>query len=176
MSVESTAFLAENTRVTFELQGGLPIFREEYASPQAGKVVLKGLFNQSAHLELLDGSRYRTRSPKKLDKFPTDLVYPLVQLPSKTEVLLLRTPLKLNKGSVPRLHFSTTLDGQRYVFRQTRPGRRGFELWDGLEVEKLVNREGSSKLVPDLMVLSSVPVLLVLLFPWLDSHTITHKQ
>jgi len=176
MSAKNIAFLAENTRVTFELQGRLPILWEEYASPQAGKVVLKGLFNQSAHLELLDGSRYRTRSPKKIDKFPTDLVYPLVELPSKTEVLLLRTPLKLNKGSVPRLRFSTTVDGQRYVYRQVSPGRRGFELWDGLEVEKLVNREASSKLVPDLVVLSSVPVLLVLLFPWLDSHTITYKQ
>jgi hypothetical protein len=176
MSVEGVAFLAENTRVTFELQGGLPIFREEYASPQAGKVVLKGLFNQSAHLELLDGSRYRTRQPRKVEKFPTDLVYPLVRLPSKTEVLLLRTPLKLGQGSVPRLRFSTTLDGQRYVFRQVSPGRRGFELWDGLEVQKLVNRGASSKLVPDLMVLSSVPVLLVLLLPWLDSHTITYKR
>jgi hypothetical protein len=176
MSVERLEYLPQDTRVTFELQGSLPILREEYVSPQAGRVVLKGIFNQSAHIQLLDGSRYRTLSPRKIAKHPTDLVYPVVRLPDRVEVLQLRTPLRLEQGQVPRLRYITALADQGYVFRQISPGRRGFELWDSMEMEKLVNRESRTKLMPDLVLLSSVPVLLVMLFPWLDSQTIMYRQ
>ena len=40
----SLEYLPEDSRVTFELQGGLPVSREQYVSPQAGTIVLKGLF------------------------------------------------------------------------------------------------------------------------------------
>jgi hypothetical protein len=176
MSVERLECLPQDTRVTFELQGSLPILQEEYTSPQAGKIVLKGLFNQSARIQLLDGSRYRTLSPRKIAEYPTDLVYPVVHLPDKVEVLQLRTPLRLEQGKVPRLRYVTTLADRGYVFRQISPGQRGFELWDGMEMEKLVNRESHTKLMPDLVLLSPVPVLLIMLFPWLDSQTIMYRQ
>jgi len=175
MSTEQIEYLPENERIVFSLQGQLPILREQYVSPKAGKVVLKGLFNQSAHIEMLDGTRYRTLGAKKGDKLSNSLEYPVVRLPDKVEVARLRTPLRLQKGVVPQLRYSVALDGQQYVFKQTSPGRRGFELWDGMEMEKLVER-GKPALIPDVILLAPVPVLLVMLFPWVDSQTIMYKQ
>lgn len=175
MSTEQIEYLPENEQITFELQGQLPILREEYASPKAGKVVLKGLFNQSAHIELLDGTRYRTLGAKKGDRMSNELIYPVVRLPDKVEVTRLRTPLHLQKGVVPRLRYTVALDGQQYVFKQVSPGQRGFELWDGMEMQKYVER-GKPALIPDVILLASVPVLLVMLFPWVDSQTIMYKQ
>lgn len=174
MSVEGCEVLPQGLRVTFELQGSLPILREEYASPQVGRVILKGLFNQSAHIELLDGARYRTLSARRTKEFPNDLVYPVVHLPDRAEAMVLHTALRLPKGSVPKMRFTTTLDGEQYVYRQISAGRRGFELWDGMEMQKLVDRVRESKLMPDLNILLPVPALLVALFPWLDSQTIMY--
>ena len=127
MSIEQAQFVPENTRVTFELQNQLPIFREDYRADGVGTVTLRGLFNQRAQITLLDGTRYRTLGARKIADFPTDLVYPLVQVaPHKEEVCLLHTPLHLPPGSVPQLRFWTTLDGEQYVFRQITAGRRGF--------------------------------------------------
>jgi len=170
MSDEHITTIPEETRVTFELQGALPIFRETYYSPQAGTVVIKGFVHQRAHVTLENGTQYRTMAPKKVDDYPTDLSYPVVRLPDKTPVLYLRTPLKTSTDT--RLRFTTVLDGLQYIYRQVSPGKRGFELWDGMEMQKLVARETSSaKLVPDLTVLVPVPALFVLLFPWLDGQT-----
>jgi hypothetical protein len=177
MSVESVRYIAEGTCVTFELCGTLPIFRETYHSPQAGTVVLKGLFNQSAHIELEGGARFRTLSPRKAPAYPTELSYPVVCMPDKRAICTLRTPLKLDKGSVPKLRFVTSLDDQPYVFRQITAGQRGFELWDGLEVNKLVERDTSpAKLIRDSNVLIPVPALLIMLLPWLDNQTIMYRQ
>jgi hypothetical protein len=172
MSVERIVYLPEETRVSFELQGSFPVFRETYYSPQAGTVTLKGLINQSAHIELEDGSRYRTIAPRKARDHPTELSYPVVHLPDKTPVLFVRTPLKTPNDARPRLRFTTSLDDQQYVFRQISPSQRGFELWDSMGMQKLIERQVSpTKLVPDLVLLKPVPVLLVLLIPWLDSQT-----
>jgi hypothetical protein len=169
-------YLESGTRVTFELGGGLPIFREEYRSPQAGTVVLKGLFNQSAHMELLDGTRYRTLSVRKYSEYPTEIVYPVVYLPDKSELCLLRTPIHYDKGSAPRLRFVTDLDGQGYVFKQITAGQRGFELWDILEMNKLVTRPASAKLIRDLDIVEPIPTVFALLFPWFDSQTIVYRR
>lgn len=171
----SLEYLAEDARVTFELQGTLPILRERYVSPQAGTVVLKGFFNPSAHMETLEGKRYRTLSAKRDKAFPNQIVYPVVD-PDRTEVFRLLTPLEVAKGSTPRLRYTTTLDDQQYVYRQISPGRRGFELWDAMEMQRLVRRESGSGLVLDATILTSVPAVLVLLFPWLDSQTIVHRR
>jgi hypothetical protein len=176
MSVERIEYIAAGTRVTFELQGSLPIFRETYRSPQAGTVVLKGLFNQSAHIELLDGTRYRTLAPRKDMLYPNDLTYPVVHLPDKSEMFNLRTPLRFPKGAVPKLRFSASLDDRQYVFKQISPGQRGFELWDGMEMNKLADRGSSAKLIADLTLLVPVPAILILLVPWLDSQTIMYRQ
>jgi hypothetical protein len=169
-------YLPENTRVSLELQGSLPLFRERYVSPQAGTVVLKGIFNQTAHLELLDGSRYRLLSPRQDREYPNQMAYPLVRLPEKAEVCRLRTPIKLEEGHVPRLRYTTMLDGENYVFTQITAGQRGFELWDGMEMQQLVRRERGRGLLPDLTVLTPVPALLVLLFPWLDNQTLMRQS
>jgi len=176
MSLEQLRYVPEHTRISFELQTSVPIFREKYSSPDLGTVLLKGLLNQRAHLELLDGRRYRTRAPRKIDAYPSDLVYPVVHLPDKTETFLLHSPLHFQKGALPRMRFWTQLDDRDYVFRQIGAGQRGFELWDGMEMNKLVNRETPTKLMPDLTVLSPVPAILLLLFPWLDSQTIMYRQ
>jgi hypothetical protein len=177
MSVERIVHIPEETRVTFELQGSLPIFRETYYAPQAGTVVLKGLINQRAHIELQDGSQYRTMPPRKAQDYPMDLSYPVVHLPDKTPVLTLRTPLKTSKDAQPSLRFRTALDEKQYIYKQVSPGRRGFELWDGMGMQKLVERETlAAKLIPDLITLVPVPALLVLLFPWLDSQTAVFRQ
>ena len=177
MSVERVVYIPEETLVTFELQGSLPIFRETYVSPQAGTVVLRGLINQRAFITLEDGSQYRTLVPRKVHDYPMDLTYPVVHLPDKTPALYLRTPLKTAKDGVPSLRFTTSFDDRQYVYRQVSPSRRGFELWDGLGMQKLVERPASPpKLMSDLTVLVSVPALLVLLFPWLDSQTAILRQ
>jgi hypothetical protein len=176
MSTERIKYLDGGTQVSFELGGGLPIFREEYHSPQVGTVVLKGLFNQSAHIELLDGTRYRTLSVRKDNRYPTDIVYPVVHMPGKTELCLLRSPLHYEKGSVPRLRFTTEFDGQGYVFKQITAGQRGFELWDRLEMNKLVDRTASPKLIRDLVIVEPVPAFFALLFPWFDSQTIMYRR
>jgi hypothetical protein len=177
MSAERIKYIPEETLITFELQGALPIFRETYHSPQVGTVTLKGFFNQSAHIELEDGTRYRTLGPRKDKLYPTDLTYPVVHLPDKSAACYMRTPLNLPKGTMPRLRFTTLLDEQQYVFKQISPGRRGFELWDGVEMNRLVERETySAKLIPNLTVLVPVPTLLILLFPWLDSQTVLYRR
>lgn len=176
MSVERLTYVPENTRIHFELRTSVPIFREEYHAPELGTCLLVGLFNQKARLELLDGRRYRTRGPRKIDDYPNDLVYPVVHMPDKSRAFRLHSPLHLQKGSLPRMRFSTQLDGHDYVFRQISAGQRGFQLWDGMEMNKLVDRGPPTKLMPDLTVLFPVPAVLLLLFPWLDSQTIMYRQ
>ncbi|MBN1640945.1 MAG: hypothetical protein JXA09_06895 [Anaerolineae bacterium] len=174
MSTEQRQIVPENTRVAFKLQNRFPVFREEYVAEGVGTVTLTGLFNQRAHIEVAGGARYRTLGARKRSAFPTELIYPLVDVPGKEEVCALHTPLRFESGGMPQLRFWTTLDDEQYVFRQITAGRRGFELWDAMEMNKLVNREVSAKLMPDLSVLYPVPALLILLFPWLDSQTIMH--
>ena len=171
----SLEYLAEDTRVTFELQGTLPILRERYLSPQAGTVVLKGFFSPRAHVETLAGRRYRTLAARKDKTLPNQIVYPVVDA-DRNEVFRLSTPLKFAEGASPRLRYTTTLDDQQYAFRQISPGRRGFELWDAMEMQKLVRREPGAKLVADATVLISVPAVLVLLLPWFDSQTIVQNR
>jgi hypothetical protein len=167
--------LSEGTRVTFELAGALPIFREEYVSAQAGKVVLKGLFNQSAHLHMKDGTRYRTLSPRRDKERLTEMAYPLVRLPERLEVCRLLTPIKLEQGRIPQLRFTVNLDNQHFIYRQIAAGQRGFELWDSMEVNRLVEREPGGSLIAPLRLLAPVPAVLVLLFPWLDHQMVTYR-
>jgi hypothetical protein len=97
-------------------------------------------------------------------------------MPDKSEAFRLHSPLHFQKGTLPRMRFSTQLDGHDYVYRQISAGQRGFELWDGMEMNKLVKREAPTQLMPDLTVLYPVPDVLLLLFPWLDSQTIMYRQ
>jgi hypothetical protein len=103
------------------------------------------------------------------------LAYPVVRLPGRLEVCRLRTPLDLDKGRIPQLRFTVLLEDQYYVFRQITAGQRGFELWDSMEMQRLVQREPGGSLVSNLRVLAPVPTLLLLLFPWLDSQTIPYS-
>ena len=103
------------------------------------------------------------------------IAYPLVRLPGKVEVCRLLTPIQLDKGH-PQLRFTTTLDDQHYIFRQVSLGQRGFELWDSMEMQRLVQREPGRALIADLRILAPIPVLLALLFPWLDSQSIPLKR
>lgn len=164
--------LAEGTLVTFELEGALPLFQERYVSPQVGTVVLRGFFNQRAFLEPLGDARYRTLSPRKDKEQLNKLAYPVVRLPEKVEVFRLLTPLHLDKGKLPQLRFTTLLDDQYYIFKQVSAGARGYELWDSMEVERLVQVEPGGSLVPNLRVNAPVPALLVLLFPWLANQAV----
>jgi hypothetical protein len=168
--------LAEGTLVTFNLEGALPILQERYVSPQAGTIVLRGLFNQRALLEPPGGDRYRTLAPRRDKEQLNMLAYPVVRLPGKTEVFRILSPLHLEKGQVPQMRFTTFLDNQYYIFRQVSAGQRGYELWDSMEVERLVQVEPGGSLVPNLRVNAPVPALLVLLFPWLLSQTILYRQ
>jgi hypothetical protein len=173
--VNSVHYLSENTKVHLKLEGTLPIFRERYVSPQAGTVELRGFWNPTAHLELLDGTRYRTLSPKRDEADFDQMAYPIVHSLDKSSVCRVRTPIVHRPGTDPRLRYKVTLYDQQYVYRQLRPGQRGFELWDALEVNRLVRRESARTLVPELFVLSPVPTLLVLLFPWLDHQHLTAR-
>jgi hypothetical protein len=176
MSLEQLAYLPEGTRVTFELRGALPILREEYHSPQAGTIVLKGFFNQTAHLELLDGSRYCTRSARRDNRYLSEIYFPVLHLPDKTEAFGLRTPIKAGSAT-QRVRFTTLLGEEVYVFKQVSPGKRGFELWESMEVQKLVERaRTAAKLIPDLVVLAPVPAILTLLVPWLDNQTYIYQR
>lgn len=168
--------LAEGTLITFNLEGALPIFQERYVSPQAGTVVLRGFFNQRAWLEPIGGERYRTLGPRK-DKEQLDkLAYPVVRLPDKVEEFRLLSPLHLDKGRLPQMRYTALLDDQYYVFKQVSAGQRGYELWDSMEAERLVQIEPGGSLVPNFRANTPVPALLVLLFPWLASQTILYKQ
>jgi len=168
--------LAEGTLVTFNLEGALPILQERYVSPQAGTVVLRGFFNQRAFLEPIGGERYCTLAPRK-DKEQFDkLAYPVVRLPGKMEVFRLLSPLRLDKGQMPRMRFTALLDDQYYVFKQVSAGQRGYELWDSMEMERLVRIEPGGSLVPNLRILAPVPALLVLLFPWMANQTILYRR
>jgi hypothetical protein len=168
--------LAQGTLVTFSLEGALPIFQERYVSPQAGTVVLRGLFNQRAFLELIGGERFRTLAPRK-DKEQLDkLAYPVVRLPGRVEEFRLLSPLHLEKGRTPQMRYTALLDNQYYVFKQVSAGGRGYELWDSMEMERLVQVEPGGSLVPNLRLNGPVPALLVLLFPWLANQTILYKQ
>ena len=165
--------LPEGTLVTFSLEGSLPIFREQYVSPQVGKVVLKGLFNQSAHLETMDGTRYRTLAPQRDKERFSEMAYPVVRLPGRVQVCRLLTPIKLEQsGGIPQLRFTTNLENQHYIFRQVSAGQRGFEMWDSMEMNRLIEREPGGSFIAPLRLLAPVPALLVLLFPWLDNQTV----
>jgi hypothetical protein len=167
--------LAEGTLVRFNLEGALPIFQERYVSPQVGTVVLRGFFNQRAILEPIGGERYRTLGPRKDKEQLNMLAYPVVRLPGKAEVMRLLSPLRFEKGSTPQMRFTTLLDNQYYIFKQVR-GQRGYELWDSMEMERLIRIEPGGSLVPNLRLYAPVPALLVLLFPWLANQTILYKQ
>ena len=168
--------LAEGTLVTFNLEGALPIFQERYVSSQAGTVVLRGFFNQRAILEPMGGARYRTLAPRKDKEQLNKLAYPVVRLPDRVEVCRLLSPLHLDKGRTPQMRFTTLLDDQYYIFKQVSAGQRGYELWDSMEIDRLVRVEPGGSLVPNLRVYAPVPALLVLLFPWLANQAILYKQ
>jgi hypothetical protein len=168
--------LAEGTLVTFNLEGALPIFQERYVSPQAGTAILRGFFNQRAFLEPPGGARYRTLAPRKDKEQLNMLAYPVVRLPDKVEVFRLLSPLHFDKGRMPQLRFTTLLDNQYYIFKQVGAGLRGYELWDSMEVERLVRVEPGGSLVPNLRLHAPVPAVLVLLFPWLGNQSILVKQ
>ena len=168
-------YLPENTHVTYELYGRFPLLREQYRSPQAGTVVLKGFLNPAAHLELLDGTRYRTLAAKRDEQDRNQMAYPVISLPDKAEVCRLRTPIKLPTGGSVRWRYTTTLDSITYVIRQAGSDRREIELWNSLETQKLVRRQTSSSLIPDLDLLAPVPVLVVLLFPWFQNLAMTTR-
>jgi len=171
----SLEYLPEDARVTFALQGGLPIFREQYVSPQAGTIVLKGLVNTSAHLELRDGTRYRTLSARRDRERYNMIAYPLVRLPEKVEVCRLLTPIELDKGH-SQFRFTTTCDNRHYIFKQASAGQRRVELWDSMEIQRLVQREPDRALIAGLRILAPIPALLALLFPWLDSQSIPFRR
>ena len=168
--------IAEGTLVQFNLEGALPIFQERYVSPQAGTVVLRGLFNQRAFLEPIGGERYRTLGPRKDKERLDKLAYPVVHLPDRTEVFRVLTPLHLDKEQTPQMRFTALLDDQYYVIKQVKAGDRGYEIWESMEMERIVQVEPGGSLVPNLRVLYPVPALLVLLFPWLANQTILYKQ
>jgi hypothetical protein len=167
--MSSISYLAENTRVHFTLASALPILSERYESAQAGSVVLKGFFNQTAHMQLLDGTRYRTLAPRQDDERPDRLAYPIVGVPAKVELCRVRVPIRRESASTP-MRYTVVLDEQEFVFKQIGAARHGFELWDGSEMHRLVRREPSTTLLADLTLLIPVPTILVLLFPWLESQ------
>ena len=162
-------------RVRFQLRGRLPIFQERYVSPQAGQVVLRGFFNQTAHMELPDGTRYRTLSPRRDDAFADQLVYPIVRLPDKDGVLELRTPIRVEGGSAPQLRFTTVIDDRQYLYKLLSAGKRGFELWDSTERQKIIARVPGQALISQVTLLEPVPAVLVLLLPWLDNQLIPSR-
>jgi hypothetical protein len=166
-------YLPENTRVTFELRGHFPLLREQYVSPQAGTVTLKGFLNPAAHLELLDGTRYRTLAAKRDEQYRDQMAYQVISLPDKTEMCRLRTLIRFPASGTARWRYTATLDGVTYVVRQAGSDRREIELWNGVETQKLVRRQTSSSLIPDLDLLAPVPTLLVLLFPWFQNLAMT---
>lgn len=172
----SDLYLEPEITVTFELEGAIPIFKETYVSAQAGKTVLKGLFSPRAHLETLDGVQYRMLSPRRDDARPNEVAYPLARLPEKTEILRLLTPSIVfsdRNRQHPPLRFTCRFDSDVYILRRTPSLGRAFEIWDGMEMHRIVRREHKSKLILDAVVMDRVPVLLVLLLPWLDNQTLS---
>lgn len=174
----SIRYLEPDTVVTFKLENALPIFSERYISPEAGTVVLKGLLNQKAHIETLDGEKFRMLAAKKDKRYPNKILYPIVHLPDKEQVFHIASPLHIASapGGRSQLRYTVVLDDERYVFRRMARKRREFELWDGPELNRIVKREASAKLVADLTVLLPVPDLLILLFPWMDNQNMVHSQ
>jgi hypothetical protein len=172
--MDAITYLEPDTTVTFELEGTLPIFSERYVSPQAGTVILKGFFNPKAHIETLDGARYRMLSPRRDKQYLNQIAYPIVHLPDKTEVFRCRTPVYSlsEKKAPPTLRYTVTLNNESYIFKRVARLGRVFELWDNMEMQCLVKREPRQKLIADSIVLSPVPVLLVLLLPWMDNQTL----
>ena len=171
----SPTYLSEFTNVHFELQGSLPLFRERYFSAQAGTVTIKGIINQTALLEPKGGGACRISSSKRDDRNDRRIAYPIISLTDKSELLRLLTPARFEKGAVPELRYGAALDGRQYMFKQAQSGRREFDLWDGPELRKFVHQE-SGYLVGDLKILIAVPLLLVLLFPWLNNQTIMVRK
>ncbi len=176
--MSSFNLLTGGTTVQFSLENSFPLLTERYAASDAGVVEIKGLFNQKAHLETLHGQKYRMRSPRRDPRYLNQLVYPIVQLPGQVEVFCLRTPMitRSEQRSMPLLRFVTLLDDESFVFKRTGQNRREFEVWDGMEIQRLVQRGATPKLVADAMVLQDVPDVLVLLLPWLDSQSIASHQ
>ena len=173
----AVVYLQEGTRVTFELANTVPILREEYVSPGVGTVTVKGIFNQSAHIETTDGTRFRTLQPRKDKDRPDQLTYPVVYLPSKDPAFRLLSPLEYaGSGRIPRLRFTTALDDQSYLFKPISADQRAFDLWDGMETVRLVTRERGGSFILDATVLAPVPSVLVLLFPWLDSQIVPQRR
>ncbi len=165
-------YLDAGQTVTFELENAVPILRERYASPQAGVIELRGFFNPKAYMETLDGVRYRMLSAKHDKRYPGQIAYPVVRLPDKTELFRLLTPtvaLKEKRGPA-KLRFTTVFDDQAYIFKRSTRLGRAFEIWDGMEMHRVVQRERAPKLILDSLVLIEAPALLVLLLPWFDSQ------
>ncbi|MBN1933143.1 MAG: hypothetical protein JW934_00685 [Anaerolineae bacterium] len=166
-------YLEPDTLVTFDLEGSLPIFKEAYASPQAGKTVLKGLFASQAHFETLDGAHYRLLSARRDTERLNEIAYPLAHLPEKTEVLRLLTPgiaYSERNQQRPPLRFTCRFGENTYIFKRTPRLGRAFEIWDGMEISRIIQREPKSKLILDALVLERIPALFALLLPWLDNQ------
>lgn len=164
-------YLEPDTTISFELQGTLPIFKETYVSP-AGKTVLKGLFVPKAYLETTDGITYRVLGARRDRERLNEIAYPLVRLPDKVEVLRLRTPtiaFEARNQARPPLRFTCRTEQDTYILKRTPRLGRAFEIWDGMEMHRVVQREPKPGLVLDALVMERIPALLVLLLPWLDS-------
>jgi hypothetical protein len=101
------------------------------------------------------------------------MAYQVISLPDKTEMCRLRTLIRFPASGTARWRYTATLDGVTYVVRQAGSDRREIELWNGVETQKLVRRQTSSSLIPDLDLLAPVPTLLVLLFPWFQNLAMT---
>lgn len=171
----SDLYIEADTTVTFELQGAIPIFKETYVSAQAGKTVLKGLFSPKAYLETLDGAHYRVLSARRDSERLNEIAYPLVHLPEKTEILRLLTPgiaFSERNRQQPPLRFTCRFDSNAYIFKRTPRLGRAFEIWDGMEMHRIVQRDPQTKLIHDAVVMERVPALFVLLLPWLDNQAL----
>jgi|GEM_PF-5952311 len=168
-------YLEPDTKITFELQGTLPIFKEIYIS-SAGKTVLKGLFAPKAYLETADGTRYRVLGARRDAERLNEIAYPLVRLPDKSEILRLRTPgiaFDARNQTRPPLRFTCRMGQDTYIFKRTPRLGRAFEIWDGMEMYRVVQRESQPRLVLDALVMERIPSVFVLLLPWLDSLFLT---
>lgn len=171
--MDQLVYLEPEMTVSFQLENAVPILKEQYDAPGAGRIVLKGFFNPRARIELTDGTRYRVLSPRKDKQYLNQIAYPLVRWPDKAELCRLLTPVVSKQGRNPApelLRFTARLAQEAYIFRRSKRLGRAFEIWDGMEMSRVVQRDLAHKLVLDATVITPVPAVLVLLLPWLDNQ------
>jgi hypothetical protein len=173
VAMDQLEYLEPGTRVAFRLENAVPILKETYDAPGVGKMTLKGFFNPKAHIETQDGTRYRVLSPRNDPKYLNQIAYPVVHWPDKLEVCRLLTSIisrQEKKQSSKPLRFTTSLNDEAYVLKRSTRLGRAFEIWDGMEMQRVIQRELQQKLILDATVMVAVPALFVLLLPWLDNQ------